>query len=199
MQAYEPNMKQRISGPRIGGRLPGPPPSRQGGMALFICLILLLGMTLVGVSAVQTTTMEERMARNARDSMLSFQAAEAALREAETFVSGVATTVIFTDQGTDGLWTVADFGEDSRWLRDGVWAGDGSVPVNTAVAGVEAQPRYMVEHLTTVALADAASVQIESGYQEQPRVEIFRITAVGFGGTTTARTFLQSHFGRVLQ
>lgn len=183
-----------------GAAASAPPPVRHdSGMALFICLVLLLVMTVVGVSAVQTTTMEERMARNARDSMLSFQAAEAALRDGEAAVEAVATTALFTPAGTNALWAVADFGQESRWEVDGVWGGAGTRAADTAIAGVADAPRYMIEHLTTVELTDEASVQIESGYQDRPRVEIFRITAVGFGGTRDARTFLQSHYGRVLQ
>lgn len=169
-------------------------------MALFICLVLLLGMTLVGVSSVNTTTLEERMARNSRDALMSFQAAEAALREGEAFVENtVASTATFTAAGTDGMWSVADFGELPRWEVAGIWADGRSRVADTEIANVAAPPRYLVEHLTSVELTDAASVQLRSGYVDRPRVEIFRITAVGFGGTAGARTFLQSNYGRVLQ
>lgn len=169
-------------------------------MALFICLVLLLGMTLVGVSSVNTTTLEERMARNTRDALLSFQAAEAALREGEDFVENdVASTATFTAGGADGMWSVADFGEVPRWEMAGVWTDARSRVADADIGGVSAPPRYLVEHLTSVELTDASSVQIRSGYEDRPRVEIFRITALGFGGTADARTFLQSNYGRVLQ
>ncbi len=58
----------------------------QRGVALFISLVLLLVLTIIGVSAVQTTSMEERMARNTHDSVLAFEAAEVALRTGETFL-----------------------------------------------------------------------------------------------------------------
>ena len=56
---------------------------RQRGAALIVSLILLLVMTLLGVSAMQTNMLEEKMAGNFRDRDLAFQAAEAALRYAE--------------------------------------------------------------------------------------------------------------------
>lgn len=169
-------------------------------MALFICLVLLLGMTIVGVSSVNTTTLEERMARNTRDALLSFQAAEVALRDGEDFVENtVASTATFTPAGANGMWSVADFGEDPRWEVAGVWTDARSRVADTDIDGVAAAPRYLVEHLASVELTDASSVQITSGYEDRPRVEIFRITAVGFGGTAQARTFLQSNYGRVLQ
>lgn len=55
----------------------------QRGATLIISLLILLVMTLIGVTAIQTTTMEEKMAGNMRDQNLAFQAAEAALRAGE--------------------------------------------------------------------------------------------------------------------
>jgi len=54
---------------------------------LFVSLIMLLVLTVIGVTAMQTTTLEEKMAGNLRDQTLAFQAAEAALREGETWLS----------------------------------------------------------------------------------------------------------------
>ena len=68
----------------------------QRGVALFISLVLLLVLTIIGVSAVQTTSMEERMARNTHDSVLAFEAAEVALRTGETFLrNNVNSTALF--------------------------------------------------------------------------------------------------------
>jgi len=46
---------------------------RQSGVALFISLVMLLILTVLGLSSVQTTSVQERMARNARDTNLAFQ------------------------------------------------------------------------------------------------------------------------------
>ena len=59
-------------------------PQRESGVALFMSLVMLLIITILGLSSVQTTTLQERMARNARDTNLAFQAAEAAIKDAET-------------------------------------------------------------------------------------------------------------------
>lgn len=55
----------------------------EGGAALVVVLVLLLAMTLLGVAALRGGLLEERMSANMLDRSLSFQAAEAALREAE--------------------------------------------------------------------------------------------------------------------
>ena len=66
----------------------GPPTfrARQKGVALFISLVFLLLMTLVGVTAIQTTTLQERMAGNTADRNLAFQASESALRVGERWL-----------------------------------------------------------------------------------------------------------------
>lgn len=65
-------------------RRPFPTSARQSGVALITGLVLMVVLTLITVAALRTTTLEELMARNARDRDLAFQAAEAALRAGET-------------------------------------------------------------------------------------------------------------------
>lgn len=52
------------------------------GAVLAIALILLLVITVVGLSTFQTTGLEEQMAANAQQKTISFQASEAAIEEA---------------------------------------------------------------------------------------------------------------------
>ena len=62
---------------------------REQGIALVTGLIFLLLMTLIGATAIQTTSLDERMAGHVRDRNLAFQAAEAALRDAEQDIRGI--------------------------------------------------------------------------------------------------------------
>ncbi|MBN3562481.1 pilus assembly PilX family protein [Aliamphritea spongicola] len=57
--------------------------AREQGVVLIIALIFLLMLSLIGVSAMQGTTIQEKMAGNLRDQISAFNAAEAALREGE--------------------------------------------------------------------------------------------------------------------
>lgn len=65
--------------------------SRQGGAALIVGLVLLLIITVLGVSGLNTATVEVRMADNEKQYKNSFQAAESALA-AE--LAGGATLVL---------------------------------------------------------------------------------------------------------
>jgi type IV pilus assembly protein PilX len=55
--------------------------SRQRGAALVVALILLLVLTLLGVAALRTTTLEERMAANSQERNRAFHAAESGLTQ----------------------------------------------------------------------------------------------------------------------
>jgi len=174
--------------------------SRQQGMALFISLVLLLVLTIIGVSAVQTSTLETRMARNEHDSLLAFQAAESALRDAEAFLETVVSTAVFSATGTNGLWAIPALDEPSRWESDGIWDGTSSVVSPTDVGDVVADPpRYFIEHIASI-IREENAYQIDDPYSggTTDRVEIFRITARGIGGTGVAQVLLQSTYGRIL-
>lgn len=61
-------------------------PRSQGGAVLIVSMLLLLVMTVLAITASQATQMQERMAGNARDLDLAFQAGEAGIRAAETHI-----------------------------------------------------------------------------------------------------------------
>ncbi len=169
---------------------------RQGGIALFVCLALLLVLGIAGVSGVRTTILEQRMARNLVDADLAFQAAEAALRQGEAFLAeSIDSTDRFTAAGTDGLWMAAAPGEGERWAQSGNWdpANGGSVAVDLDM--VAAKPRYMIEWIASLHdTADAHLVE-QSEVADAPPVEVFRVTARAVGRTTGSRVMLQSTYG----
>ena len=62
-----------------------PLPSRrrqQSGAVLIVAMIFLIVMTLLAISGMSTTSMEEKMTSNAQESTRAFQAAETALAQA---------------------------------------------------------------------------------------------------------------------
>ncbi len=59
---------------------------KQAGSALIICMIFLLLLTILGVSSMQSATMQEKMVGNAVEENRAFQSAEGALRAGEAGV-----------------------------------------------------------------------------------------------------------------
>jgi Tfp pilus assembly protein PilX len=77
--------------------------SRQQGAVLYTALILLIVLTIIGVTAARLQTGEAVMARNDHNHALAMQAAEAALRSAEINLA-------------DGNWSIAQFAQNGTGL-----------------------------------------------------------------------------------
>lgn len=60
-----------------------PLPSDQRGAVLIVALIMLLLLTVIGLSSMRGTSLQESMAGNMRDGNFALQASEAALRKGE--------------------------------------------------------------------------------------------------------------------
>lgn len=66
--------------------------TKQQGNVLVFALILLLVMTLMGLSSVQGVNLQQSMATNLQDREMAFQAAEAGLRAAEALLETTASS-----------------------------------------------------------------------------------------------------------
>lgn len=177
-------------------------PQKNTGVALFISLVLLLVLTILGVSVVQTTSLEIRMARNEHDTLLAFQAAESALKDAEVVLEATTSTFAYNDTGVGGLWDMPDMNDGNRWEDDAIWGDGRSIVAQTGVAAVagQAQPRYIIEHIATVQ-RDENAYQQDNEYNaagSADSVDVFRVTALGFGGSPNSRVLLQTTYGRIL-
>ncbi len=77
-------------------------PTQQRGAVLIVALIMLLLLTVIGLSSMRGTSLQENMAGNMRDSNLALQASEAALRKGEEdvtarFIAGNLTALETAD------------------------------------------------------------------------------------------------------
>jgi type IV pilus assembly protein PilX len=165
-------------------------PRRQHGVVLFVALIMLMVMTLIGVTGMQNSSMEEKMVSNVRDSDLSFQAAEAALREAETSLQ-VAVLKEFDGSNT-GLYQPAARGNPPLWEVSSTWTAAGSQSYTGSLAYLSARPQYIIEELPPVP-DPKGSVAAD---EPLPETRVYRVTARGVGGTDKAITMLQAAFKR---
>ena len=122
---------------------------QQSGMVLFMSLVMLLMLTVLGISSVQTTSLQLRMARNATDSGMAFQAAEAGLRDAEDYIEALTAMTQFdlANSGDAGLYYDVDPGDHPHWKQLDWDGADGFREAETTITGVAVQPRYIVEHV----------------------------------------------------
>ncbi len=167
---------------------------RQEGATLIVSLLILIVLTLIGITAMSTSGLEEKMAGNSRDLNLAFQAAEAALKDAEEFIrTGIASTTAF-DGSIAGLYPpVTENNPPPDYFDSAVWTSARNY--SGTIDGVKAQPKYIIELVGTMG-ADDINI---AGYGESSgagEITTFRITARGTGGTNEAAVILQTYYGR---
>jgi len=123
-------------------------PDNQRGWVLVVGLVILVMLTILAMALMKTARLEEKMAGATRDMNLSFQAAETALRAAESFIEAQTLESIF----------------DSNTLEDGIYSQTEDEPeniftidwndTNSAIAempeGVPLSPRYMIKKLKKI-------------------------------------------------
>lgn len=170
----------------------------QSGSVLIVSLLFLLVLTLIGLSAMQGTSLEEKMAGNTRGGTLAFQAAEAALRDGETWVMAIdlynpPTPVDTCSSGTIcDLWNPGkpvDYPETEamQW-----WQGTAREYGKTGTqefTGLATDPRYLVEDL---GYDPSGSVVDANERAHQIGPHFYRVTAAGFGPQGTTERVLQS-------
>lgn len=135
----------------------------QSGAVLVVSLIMLLLLTLIGVTGMQTTSMEEKMAGNTRDRSVAFQAAESALRDAERDITNSRNLVGYTGFSVGCGGSTGSTGDDGLCYNGGtaystdIWttismtsapsAAYGQFTHAAAIPNLSAQPRYIIEGL----------------------------------------------------
>ncbi|MEE9358329.1 pilus assembly PilX family protein [Candidatus Vondammii sp. HM_W22] len=189
------------------------PSTKERGVVLAFCLVLLLVTTLLGVAAMSTTALEESMTQNERDQHTAFQAAEAALREGERYVKSQATSptifpgsfsktcangLCFSRENTpnyDKTKSPCETGGISdRW---DMWSCPTSHSGNLAVwTNAKRHRSHANTSLTnSKGITTLPKYIIEfMGYQDITRDELYRITSFATGGTDDAKVMLQSTY-----
>lgn len=124
--------------------------SGQEGTVLIVSMLILMVMAVVGVTAMQTNLLEEKMAGNYRDVNLAFQAAEAALRDAEDEIeadSRVRGLINFDTSCTNGLCN-ATGGLTEVWSNTGTKDNGVSIVTYAPIISLDlvvCQPQYWIE------------------------------------------------------
>lgn len=173
----------------------------QQGVALVLALVFLLLLTLLGITALNTTALEEKMAGNVRDRNLAFQSAESALSVAESWIYAQIGKPVFPNNGA-GLYLVAGASSSAENWDSVDWSGSNVVTYpNTPTASgsgtlgkINTQPKYIIEDMGEVQ-ESGGSLVLSASYKGKGTT-IMRVTTRGTGGTDAAVVMLQSTYGR---
>ena len=191
-----------------------PTAQRHRGFSLITTLILLVVVTIIGIGAAQIALQSEKSTRYARDSQIAFQAAEAALLDAEfdirgpnsssgqrlaSFVTG--SVVGFVDgcgvgtqrglctpslEGQKPIWYGVDFQDESSGAKTVKFGEFTGRTLSTGTSGIrpEIAPRYIIEVIPDPTPGSNAST----------KPTLYRVTAMGFGPRKSAQAVAQMIF-----
>jgi len=174
--------------------------SKQSGATLIITLIMLLIMTMLGVTTIKTTVIGERMTGHFFNKRLSFDAAEAALRVGENAADAFPITA--PTDGTDGLYVPNPTGTPI-WL-------DPLIPIPDPIAvtigwqdragilnpldPLADQPQYIAEYLGGVPRDQNCALDADASTNQDCWRHAYRVSARGWGKNLNAQSLTQSTF-----
>jgi len=165
---------------------------KQRGATLIISMIFLLILSIIGLSGMEVTGLEERMAGNMRDRNLAFQSAEAVLIEGEGYLAGLSARPAF--DGTDGHYALLTNG-DKRWdIVD--WANSSAVRSYSGPGFDELEANGAAYILENIASASDSDSLVRGGGNAVDNKRFYRITARGEGMSNTTEVILQSVYKR---
>ena len=175
---------------------------QERGASLIVVMLILIIVSILGVGGAQIAMMAERGARNDRDMQVAWQAAEAALMDAEFDIHGPGTATrkaLFTSMnntndfvagcGTTGnskglcalvetgkpAWLVADFTSEATGAKTvpfGLFTSRTFAAGQTGVQPAKV-PRYIIEPISDPLNRDKTF--------DKPPTYVYRVTAMGFG------------------
>jgi type IV pilus assembly protein PilX len=182
-------------------------PGSQRGVALFVGLMVLIVALLLGITATNSSIMQERMAGNFKDTSLAFQAAEAGSRwstawlqsrnsASQPFPCGSGCT------STSQVWSIGQYPAepgpgDSLWGSDTAWT-YGFDPTSTPEVAVDpvqsfggvldpmvfSQPKYIMEQ-QYFARDDLAGASFMG-------VAYYRVTSLGKGSRDSSAAIIKT-------
>jgi type IV pilus assembly protein PilX len=172
-------------------KLQSPGHVNQRGAILVVSLMMLLLLTIIGVTAMNTVTMEERMAGNLRDANLAFQGAEAALRDGESTLEALTAEPSLCSAPPCEIWNedvlpfyLAD--QTASWWATN--AEEYGVDSTRELASNYSDPLWFSEVL------EYTRDNLTVGHGVTTGRSFFRVTSRSEGGSESSIAILQSTF-----
>lgn len=185
--------------------------SRQRGVSLIVVLLILVVVTVLGLGAAQMAMLGERATRVDRDHQIAWEAAQAALVDAQFDINGngpvvtsaraklfapgslvgFASNCANTSSPYQGLCLPNTSGKELPYSVDigtvgtplGTYTGRTFQAGSTGLSPAQ-PPRYVIEAMRD--LHTQSSLK-----DDAPQPLIYRVTAIGYGPTTTTQVVLQ--------
>ncbi|HKK14559.1 MAG TPA: PilX N-terminal domain-containing pilus assembly protein [Gammaproteobacteria bacterium] len=164
---------------------------------LVVSLLILLVLTIIGVTAMSTTNLEEKMAGNMRTKNLTFQAAESGLRAGENRFSagGTWATTIpgVGGAGVNRIWAKDAPGDFTNLATHGPpWWASHAISVAGNYGTPNPDPRYLLElyHFSPDSLNPEDTAK---------RRGVFHFEVTAYGDLSHSDSVLQSVYAKRYQ
>jgi len=163
--------------------------SRQSGTVLIVGLIILVIITMLGLTSMQTTTQQERMAGNLGDRNAAIQFAEGALREGEDELTRALAN--YEADESIGRFDVVTGTYAPDPLTDN-WSEHfkSATAVSMTSLNVQVTPRYRIDRQPSISF----SASIEAGVKKD--LEVFEVTSFSTTVRNDTVVVLQTTFTR---
>lgn len=178
---------------------------QQKGTTLIISLMLLFIITLLGLNSIRVSQQQEKMAHHTQDKIISFQAAEAAVLNAESLIGALDTEPNVTsgascpNAAADGTsFCIVNYNnnllpeiESNSW-----WSNNGEIHAINYPSKVKAKnhvstsPLFYIEYVRFVSDSPVIGKGIPAG------MHYYRIFGRGTGVTDKANTFIETSYRR---
>ena len=170
----------------------------QEGFVLIVGLVILGLLTMLALSGMRDSTMQEKMAGASRDSGLAFQAAESALRDAENCITGATRNCTFDAATNEAHFSQDDaaFPEHNDLFNATTWD-DYERPGDLAESGA-----YIIRELVSAgggparagAGEDLGTASKAEKTTETESQAIYEITARGAGESGAGQSVLRVYY-----
>ncbi len=168
--------------------------SQQNGAVLLISLIILLVLSILAISGMQGSVMQERMAGAQSEGISALEAAEDGVRVGELWVRNYALTLSSFD-GTGGLYDIRVESERAPSPYDETTWDAANVKSGNAVGGVT--PVFFVEYQGLGFSEDQLADGMIGGYNHESgsaNIHAFRLVARAEGPSGRARRMIEVYF-----
>lgn len=156
-------------------------------------LLLLVVMTILALSVMQMSRVQERMVGNTRDLNVAFEAAEAAVRNGEALVHQQVTAPVDCSSAPCKFWVKGSLPDIANQSADW-WTSNATAfadPAGKAMSAVKNNPSYVIEHLGFVRTDGGVETSVEPAGRD-----FYEVTGRSTGASGLANTVVQTTFAR---
>lgn len=155
---------------------------KQSGAVLIVGLVMVLLISIVALSGIRSTNLQEVMAGNLRNKTITFQAAESALVTGEAVVDYRVAAPECTGAATCYRPLESQLAKDSVVYLDGndFKTKSREANIDLSAAGIVDKPRFIIEELSPFIPMDGSDLTF-GGSGGLVKILPYRITARGAG------------------